>query len=55
MAPVANDLDDTAILQIIQDGLRQDRVDLVLQPIVSLPQRKRKFSKLLPGSAPMMS
>jgi cyclic-di-GMP phosphodiesterase, flagellum assembly factor TipF len=43
VAPVANDLDDAAILQIIQDGLRQDRVDLVLQPIVSLPQRKRKY------------
>ena len=43
VAPVADDLDDGAILQIIQDGLRRDRVDLVLQPIVSLPQRKRKY------------
>ena len=43
LAPVARDLDDGAILQIIEDGLRRDRVDLVLQPIVSLPQRKRKF------------
>jgi cyclic-di-GMP phosphodiesterase TipF (flagellum assembly factor) len=36
-------LDDAEILRIIRNGLRQDRVDLVLQPIVSLPQRKRKF------------
>lgn len=43
LAPVARDLDDESILRIIQDGLRRDRVDLVLQPIVSLPQRKRKF------------
>lgn len=31
------------ILDIVRDGLRQDRVDLYLQPIVSLPQRKRRF------------
>lgn len=43
VAPVANNLDDAAILHIIKDGLRQDRVDLVLQPIVSLPQRKCKY------------
>jgi len=36
-------LDDSEILRIIRNGLRQDRIDLVLQPIVSLPQRKRKF------------
>lgn len=36
-------LDDNAILDIVRDGLRQDRVDLYLQPIVSLPQRKRRF------------
>ncbi len=38
-----NALDDNAILDIVRDGLRQDRVDLYLQPIVSLPQRKRRF------------
>ena len=43
LAPVADGLDDEAILTIIRDGLRRDRVDLVLQPIVSLPQRQRKF------------
>ena len=39
----AHGLDDTAILQIIQDGLSRDRVELALQPIVSLPQRKHRF------------
>ncbi len=43
LAAVAGGLDDEAILTIIRDGLRRDRVDLVLQPIVSLPQRQRKF------------
>jgi len=38
-----NALDDGAILDIVRDGLRQDRVDLYLQPIVSLPQRKRRY------------
>ena len=31
------------ILDIVRDGLRQDRVDLYVQPVVSLPQRKRRF------------
>ena len=43
LAPVSGGLDDEAILVIIRDGLKRDRVDLVLQPIVSLPQRQRKF------------
>ena len=43
MAPVADGLDDQEILEIIRDGLKRDRVDLVLQPIVSLPQRKRRY------------
>jgi len=36
-------LDDDSILEILRDGLEQNRVDLVLQPIVQLPQRKRVF------------
>ena len=43
LAPVARDLDDGAILELIRDGLKRDRVDLVFQPIVSLPQRKRRY------------
>lgn len=30
-------------LAMLRDSLEQDRVDLYLQPIVSLPQRKRRF------------
>jgi cyclic-di-GMP phosphodiesterase TipF (flagellum assembly factor) len=36
-------LDDDAILGIVRDGLEMNRVDLVLQPVVSLPQRRRCF------------
>ena len=41
--PAGGDLDDAAILDIVRSGLEQNRVDLVLQPIVRLPQRKRVF------------
>ena len=43
MPPVAHDLDAGRILDVVRTALREDRVDLVLQPIVSLPQRKRRF------------
>ena len=35
--------DDATIVHLVRDGIAKDRVDLVLQPVVSLPQRKRKF------------
>ena len=38
-----NALDEGAVIDIVRDGLRQDRIDLYLQPIVSLPQRKKRF------------
>lgn len=38
-----NALSEERVLEIVREGLRQDRVDLYLQPIVSLPQRKRRF------------
>jgi len=41
--PAADMLDDDAILEIVREGLEQNRVDLVLQPIVRLPQRKRQY------------
>lgn len=41
-APSA-DRDDEALLTTIREALRADKVDLYLQPIVSLPQRKRRF------------
>ncbi len=34
---------ETAVLDIVREALRQDRVELYLQPIVSLPQRKSRF------------
>lgn len=43
LPPVASGLDDDAILAIVRDGLERNCVDLVLQPIVRLPQRKRAF------------
>jgi cyclic-di-GMP phosphodiesterase, flagellum assembly factor TipF len=39
---VRRDLDDGQLLEVLQDGLREDRVELWLQPVVSLPQRKRR-------------
>lgn len=36
-------IDDAEILTIVEQALRQDRVDLYLQPIVALPSRKRQF------------
>lgn len=36
-------LDDNEVLTIVEKALREDRVDLYLQPIVRLPQRKRQF------------
>jgi cyclic-di-GMP phosphodiesterase TipF (flagellum assembly factor) len=36
-------LDDSAVLDIVRDALNEERVDLYLQPIVSLPQRRRRY------------
>jgi len=36
-------MDPDAVLATVREALRNDQVDLVLQPIVSLPQRKRRF------------
>ena len=41
--PIATGLDDDAILAIVRDGLEKNCVDLVLQPIVRLPQHKRAY------------
>lgn len=42
-APVDPQLDDATIVQLVRDGIAKDRLDLALQPVVILPQRKRKF------------
>ncbi|MBI3711180.1 MAG: EAL domain-containing protein [Proteobacteria bacterium] len=39
---VVTDLDEGKLLDIVREGLRSNRVDLYVQPIVSLPQRKRR-------------
>ena len=42
-APVIRGLDAGKILEIVRDGLNLGRVDLYLQPVVQLPQRRRRF------------
>jgi len=36
-------LDDAQILDLVREALNEEKVDLFLQPIVSLPQRRRRF------------
>ena len=36
-------LGEAQLLEAIERGLREEKVDLYLQPVVSLPQRKRRF------------
>ena len=43
MPPIAYDLDEADVLDVLRDGLRENSVELALQPIVSLPQRKRRY------------
>lgn len=40
---VARNLSEEEILEQVQKALRDDRINFVLQPIVSLPQRRRRF------------
>lgn len=42
-APILAPLEDEEVLDYVRQGLRSDRIDLYLQPIVSLPQRKVRF------------
>jgi cyclic-di-GMP phosphodiesterase TipF (flagellum assembly factor) len=46
-AAYMNTLGDTGMLETIRASLEQNRVDLYLQPIVSLPQRKLRFYEAL--------
>lgn len=43
MPPIAYDLAEDEILDALREGLRENGVELALQPIVTLPQRKRRF------------
>ena len=40
---IADNLDDQSVLDEVRKCLRRDDLDLMLQPIVSLPQRKRRY------------
>lgn len=52
-APTIADLGESEILDAVREALRRDQVDLYLQPIVSLPQRKVRhyecFSRIRAG------
>ncbi|PWC34189.1 EAL domain-containing protein [Azospirillum sp. TSO35-2] len=41
--PMAGPMDEAAVLEAVRDALKADRIDIYLQPIVSLPQRKHRF------------
>ncbi len=43
MPPVEEMAEDEKLLKTLRQALRSDRVDVYLQPIVSLPQRKTRF------------
>ncbi len=39
-------LDDQAVVDLLNDAVKSDRIEVFLQPIVSLPQRKLRFYEL---------
>ncbi len=41
--PVLVGLDEDDVLEVVRAGLREDRIDLFLQPVVSLPQRRHRY------------
>jgi cyclic-di-GMP phosphodiesterase TipF (flagellum assembly factor) len=41
--PKVAELNETEVLEAVRDALKHDQVDLYLQPIVSLPQRKVRY------------
>lgn len=43
---VGSRLSDEQVLQLLRAALNQDRIDVFLQPVVSLPQRKNRFFEL---------
>jgi len=47
MPPVEQNVEEDDLLQILRDALRLDRIDVYLQPIVSLPQRKTRYYECL--------
>ena len=51
--------DDATLLEIVREGLQNNRVDLFVQPIVSLPQRKHRhyecFSRIRSADGQMIT
>ncbi len=45
--PLNSAMDERQIINIVRDALKHNRIDLYLQPIVSLPQRKVRFFECL--------
>jgi cyclic-di-GMP phosphodiesterase TipF (flagellum assembly factor) len=56
---VITDADEATVLEIVREGLRNNRVDLFVQPVVSLPQRKRRhyecFSRIRAADGAMIT
>jgi cyclic-di-GMP phosphodiesterase TipF (flagellum assembly factor) len=56
---ILTEADDETLLEIVRDGLRNNRVDLFIQPIVSLPQRKHRhyecFSRIRSAEGSMIT
>ena len=46
-SPASQGLPESAMLELIRRALEENRVDLYLQPVVSLPQRKIRFYEAL--------
>lgn len=44
---IARRLSDAEVLQLVHAAVEQDAIDLFLQPVVSLPQRKIRFYEML--------
>ncbi len=46
-APEMDRRNDPNFIEVVRDALEENRIDVYLQPIVSLPQRKRRFFEAL--------
>lgn len=43
-----DDLDDDAVLDVLRDSINSDQMELYIQPVVSLPQRRLEFYECVP-------
>lgn len=43
---IGKNLTDEQVLQLVRAAVRQDRIDLFMQPVVNLPQRKVRFHEI---------